>query len=171
MTAFTPREAAALLQAAAGAMEAELSVLPPAVLTHHPAPGEWCVQEVVGHLIEAERRGFAGRIRILLDEDDPALQTWDPDDVARQRHDCERNGAALVHEFIRLRAESAVLVAGLRAEDLRRSGRHPKVGTLHVQDLLHEWIHHDGNHFRQMLANVQSYVWPYMAGTQRFTIG
>ena len=171
MTAFTPREAAALLQGAAGAMEAALSVLPPAVLTHHPAPGEWCVQEVVGHLIEAERRGFAGRIRILLDDDDPALQTWDPDDVARQRRDCERDGAGLVDEFRRLRGESVTLVAGLRAEDLRRSGRHPKVGTLHVRDLFHEWIHHDANHFRQMLANVQSYVWPHMAGTQRFTTG
>lgn len=48
MTPLTPREAAALLQGAAGAIEAEMSVLPPAVLTHHPAPGEWCVQEVVG---------------------------------------------------------------------------------------------------------------------------
>jgi hypothetical protein len=171
MSALTPREAAALLQGAAGAMEAELSVLPSAALTHHPAPGEWCVQEVVGHLIEAERRGFAGRIRILLDDDDPALQTWDPDDVARGRRDCERDGVPLLEEFIRLRAQSVVLVAGLRADDLGRSGRHPKVGTLHVQDLLHEWIHHDGNHFRQILANIQSYVWPHMARTQRFTTG
>ena len=28
-----------------------------------PAPGEWSANECVGHLIEAERRGFAGRIR------------------------------------------------------------------------------------------------------------
>lgn len=34
--------------------------------TWHPAEGEWCVNEVLGHLIEAEARGFAGRIRQIL---------------------------------------------------------------------------------------------------------
>ena len=171
MSALEPRQAAALLQAAAGAIKAELSSFPAPLLKHHPAPGEWCAQEVVGHLIEAERRGFAGRIRILLDGDDPALDAWDPDEVARQRRDCERDATALLDDFIRLRAESVTLVAALRPDDLARSGRHPKVGALRVQDLLHEWIHHDGNHFRQILANVQSYVWPHMANTQRFTTG
>ena len=31
-----------------------------------PEPGEWSANECVGHLIEAERRGFAGRIRTIL---------------------------------------------------------------------------------------------------------
>jgi hypothetical protein len=171
VTAFTPREAAALLQGAADAIEAEMSALPPAVLTHHPAPGEWCVQEVVGHLIEAERRGFAGRIRIILSDDDPALQAWDQAEVARERHDCARDGKSLLDELMRLRAESVSLVAGLRPADLTRSGRHPKVGPLRVNDLLHEWIHHDRNHLRQILANVQSYAWPHMGNAQRFTTG
>jgi len=171
MSALAPREAAALLHAAAGAIEAELSGLPLAVLTHHPAPGEWCAHEVLGHLIEAERRGFAGRIRILLDGNDPALQTWDQNEVARQRRDCEREGIVLLDELVRLRAESVTLVAALRPDDLMRSGRHPKVGTLRVTDLLHEWVHHDRNHLRQILANVQSYVWPHMGNAQRFSTG
>jgi hypothetical protein len=171
MTALTPPEAAALLQTAAAAIKAEISGFAAALLRHHPAPGQWCAREVLGHLIEAERRGFAGRIRILLDGGDPQLQAWDPDEVARQRHDCERDTTALLDDFIRLRAESVTLVAALRPQDLTRSGRHPKVGPLHVQDLLHEWIHHDANHLRQILANVQSYVWPHMANTQRFTTG
>jgi hypothetical protein len=171
VSALTAREAAALLRAASEAIKTEMSELPPAILTHHPAPGEWCVQDVLGHLIEAERRGFAGRIRILLNEDDPALQTWDQVEVARRRHDCARDGKALLDEFMRLRAESVTLVAGLRPADLLRSGRHPKVGPLRVDDLLHEWIHHDRNHLRQILANVQSYVWPHMGNAQRFTTG
>ena len=171
MTALTPREAAALLQAAAEVIKAEMSVLPPAVLTHHPAPGEWCVQDVLGHLIEAERRGFAGRIRIILNDDDPALETWDQAEVARQRHDCARDGKALLDEFMRLRGDSVTLVAGLRPADLLRSGRHPKVGPLRIGELLHEWIHHDANHLRQILASVQSCVWPHMGNAQRFTTG
>jgi hypothetical protein len=166
---LTPREAGALLHAAAEAIDAEMSGLPPAALRYHPAKGEWCVHEILGHLIETERRGFAGRIRIILDEDDPAFQGWDQNEVARARGDCEREGTALLAEFQRLRAESVTLVATLRPEHLARSGRHPKVGVLHIGDLLHEWVYHDRNHLRQMLANVQAFVWPHLANAQRFS--
>jgi hypothetical protein len=171
VSAQTPRAAAALVQGIAGASAAAMSALPRAILTHHPAPGEWCVQEVIGHLIEAERRGFAGRIRIILNDDDPALETWDQAEVARQRHDCARDGKALLDECMRLRADCVTLVAGLRPADLLRSGRHPKVGPLRIGELLHEWIHHDRNHLRQILASVQSCVWPHMGNAQRFTTG
>ena len=43
-----------------------------------------------------------------------------------------------------------------------------EVGFLTVNDLLHEWIHHDANHLRQMLANIQTYTWPSMGNAQRF---
>ena len=60
------------------------------------------------------------------------------------------------------------LTAGLSAADLARGGRH-RVGFLTVRDLLHEWVHHDRNHMRQMLANVQAYAWPHMGNAQRFS--
>ena len=37
-----------------------------------------------------------------------------------------------------------------------------------VADLLHEWVHHDRNHLKQMLSNIQAYVWPHMANAQKF---
>jgi hypothetical protein len=42
------------------------------------------------------------------------------------------------------------------------------VATLSVGDLLHEWVHHDRNHLRQMLANVQAHAWPHMGKSQKF---
>ena len=125
---------------------------------------------MLGHLIEAERRGFAGRIRIILAGDTPALEAWDQDAVARARRDCERQWEALLAEFAALREDSATLVRGLGAAELARGGRHPKVGLLRVGDLLHEWVHHDRNHLRQILANVQGYVWPHMGNAQRFSL-
>jgi hypothetical protein len=50
-----------------------------------------------------------------------------------------------------------------------RGGLHPQVGRLTVDELLHEWVHHDGNHLRQALGNVQAYVWPNMGNARRFT--
>jgi len=83
--ALSPLDVAALLQATGTQLAAELGALPEAVLRHHPAPGEWCAKEVLGHLIEAERRGFAGRIRTLLAEDRPTFVGWEPADVGRRR--------------------------------------------------------------------------------------
>ena len=166
---LAPGDTARLLESAATAIRAELTALSDDVLGWHPAPGEWCVKEVLGHLIESERRGFAGRIRIILASDTPALEGWDQAEVARSRKDCARPMRGLLDELAALRAESAVLVRGLGAPELKRGGRHPKVGVLSVGDLLQEWVHHDRNHTRQALANVQAFVWPAMGAAQKFS--
>jgi hypothetical protein len=165
---LAPRQAAAILRAMARSIRVELSALPEAALRWHPGPGEWCVLEALGHLIEAEERGFSGRVRSILAEDEPAFATWDPPAVARERRDCERNPMELLAEFEARRAASVELVSSLAETDLARAGRHPEVGRLRIADLLHEWVHHDRNHVRQMLANVQAYVWPHMGNAQRF---
>jgi hypothetical protein len=165
-----PSAVAALLGAAATMIHAEMGALAPAALEFHPAPGEWCAKEVLGHLIECERRGFSGRIALILARDTPALEGWDQDAVARARHDCRRDWSALYREFRGLRDASVTQVAGLAPADLGRGGAHPTVGLLRVSDLLHEWVHHDRNHIRQMLANVQAYAWPHMGNAQRFSL-
>ena len=134
----------------------------------HFAPGEWCAREVVGHLIESERRGFAGRIRSMLDEDRPTSETWDQSVVARERHDCDKESRALVDEFVTLRRESVAMVKKLDVAALRRSGVHRKVGELFVPDLLHEWVHHDRNHTKQLLSIAMERAWPHMANAQKF---
>jgi hypothetical protein len=163
-----PREVARLLQSLGAAIETELRSLPEDAQTWHPGPNEWCARECLGHIVEAERRGFNGRIRTLVSESEPALVAWDQRAVARARNDCARSTADLVAEFAALRADSVALVGGLTPADLTRGGAHPHVGYLRVQDLLHEWLHHDRNHFRQMQANLQAYVWPSMANAQGF---
>jgi hypothetical protein len=167
---FTPAEAARLIAASADALAAEVRALPPRLATFHPAPGQWCANEVLGHLIEAERRGFAGRIRIILAApDEPRLERWDQNEVARQRRDCERDTADLLHELAALRADAVTLVARLGPDDLARAGLHPTVGRLRVDELLHEWVHHDRNHLKQILANVQAAAWPAMGNAQKFS--
>lgn len=158
---------AALLEASGAAYVSELDALGDDA-SFHPAPGEWCAKEVIGHVIEAEKRGFAGRIRRFIEQDSPHESGWDQVAVARQRRDCEQDPRMLRAEFDKLRADSISFVRGLQAEQLSRGGTHSKVGALTVRDLLHEWVHHDRNHLRQLLANTQSRVWPQMGGAQGF---
>jgi DinB family protein len=165
--AIDPARIADLLEAAAATILAELEALGPEA-RWRPAPGEWSANECLGHLLEAERRGFNGRIRRILAEDKPVLQGWDQVGVAVARRDHERLPVELLAEFLPLRADSIDLVRSLRAEDLSRTGMHDRVGELAIGDLLGEWVHHDRNHIRQILAVTQARVWPQMGNARRF---
>jgi hypothetical protein len=165
---FAPTAIAALLRAGLESVKAEAGALDQAQLSWRPAEDAWCINEVIGHLIEAERRGFAGRIQRFLETDRPLCETWDPPAVAHGRGDCARDGRDLVREFEQLRLESLRLVENLTPDQLDRSGLHPAVGELTVRDLLHEWVFHDRNHIQQIFDNVKALMWPRMGNSRRF---
>ncbi len=168
---MTPAEIADLLESGGEAFAGTLRSLNPELASWHPAKGEWCVNECAGHVIEAEKRGFAGRIRMILGADEPDLPGWDRASVGRARDDCAKPPRELADELSSLRAESVAMIRSLKPEQLPRGGNHADVGRLTVNDLLHEWVHHDGNHLRQALANVQAYVWGDMGNARRFSTG
>jgi hypothetical protein len=165
---MTPAEAADVLDTSGRAYVTILRSVPPDAASWRPAPGEWCANECLGHVIEAEKRGFAGRIRLILGADNPRLETWDQPAVAQARRDCEKPPEELIQEFEPLRRDSLVMLRSVREDQLAREGAHPRVGALTVNDLIHEWVHHDGNHLRQLVANIQAYVWPKMGNSRRF---
>jgi hypothetical protein len=150
-------------------MAAEVHALGPDRARRRPSPDAWCALEIVGHVIEAERRGFAGRSALLLDQDEPRLATWDPGAVAAARRDRDRDAAALASELLTLREASVRRLEGLTAADLARGGEHPDVGRLTVAELLHEWVHHDRAHLDQLLALTRALVWPHMGNARRFS--
>ena len=137
--------------------------MPDVLASWHPAEGEWCVKEVLAHLLICERLGFAGRIREILAEDNPSLKATGPADRA-----CENDLAAMLAAVAAQRAASVDLVRSLRPADLERAGIHERVGRLTVNDLIHEWVHHDRAHLKQIYSNLQAHVWPDMGGAQAF---
>lgn len=167
MAALSPDVIADLVLATGELVASELTALGPDA-AFHPAPGEWCAQEVAGHLIEAERRGFAGRIRQFLADPGARAVAWDQDAVERERGDCRRDTASLADELRALRRESVALIRGVTPAQLEAWGTHPKVGRITVGDLLHEWVHHDRNHTRQLLAVTQERVYPEMGNCRLF---
>src|SRR5438045_4507347 len=62
---LTTDHVAEYLEATCALIEAELAALD-ADSGWHFDEKEWCASQVVGHLVEAEKRGFAGRIREIL---------------------------------------------------------------------------------------------------------
>jgi hypothetical protein len=169
---LAPGQIADLLEASAAVVVAEIGALG-VESGWRPKVGEWSANECAGHLIEAERRGFSGRIRQILEAQPntpAALIAWDPPAVAEARRDHERPGSLLATEFAALRAESVAQVRALQPADLDRYGVHPDVGPLHVHELLGEWVHHDRNHIRQLLEVTQLRVWGQMGNARRFSL-
>ncbi len=164
-----PTRIAELLAATAATVEAELRALGEGGARWRPAVGEWCANEVVGHLVEADLRGFTGRMRMLMAEDEPQFLGWDQPRVAADRGDCAKSADELIAEFLPLRAEGIELVRQLTPGDLERAGRHNVVGRLTAGEIVAEWVHHDRNHVRQLLAIGQAIAWPQMGNARRFS--
>jgi len=162
----TTDQVAEYLEATCALIESELTALGDDSGWHFD-PKEWCANEVVGHLVEAEKRGFAGRIREILAGKEKT-SSWDQQLVAKARNDCARLGQSLWMEFMGVRNDSINLVRSLKPADFGKGIEHPKAGRLMVRDLLHEWIHHDRNHTKQLLAISQERAWPHMGNSQKF---
>ena len=82
-------------------------------LRRRPAPGEWAIIEVVGHLADTEERAL-GRVRRMLAEDDPELEPFDQEALAEQRHYLELD---LEEELARLEELRRQHLAELEALD------------------------------------------------------
>lgn len=169
LAALPTAQVAALLRAARDHIATELAAMGDPLAGWRPAHGEWSANECVGHIIEADRRGFAGRIRRMLAEDGVVEHGWNQVEVAAARRDWERPAADVIQEFRAGRDDAIALVDRLRTEDLTRTAVHDAVGVVTVSDLLHEWVFHDRNHIRQLLANSQARAWPLMGSARRFT--
>ncbi|HEY8823684.1 MAG TPA: DinB family protein [Candidatus Limnocylindria bacterium] len=163
---LTTDQVADYLEATCALVESELTALG-ADSSWHFDPNEWCANQVVGHLVEAEKRGFAGRIREIL-AGKPKTSSWDQAAVAKDRNDCARLGQSLWMEFMGVRNDSVKLVRSLKATGLSNGIEHPMAGRLTIRDLLHEWVSHDRNHTKQLLAIAQERVWPHMGNSQKF---
>jgi DinB family protein len=164
-------EVALLLGATARIVEAELGALGDGLAGWRPGPGEWCANEVVGHLVEADARGYGGRIRRILAAPpgtEPTEPGWDEPTVAAARADCEKPAAILVDELSASRRDAVELVLSLTQDDLGRGAIHAAVGRVTVAELLQEWCTHDRLHLQQLLKSVQARAWPVMGNTRRF---
>ena len=73
------------LRAAPVVLRALVEDIDDARLRRRPAPREWAIIEVVGHLADTEERALAP-VRRMLAEENPELAPFDQEALAEQRH-------------------------------------------------------------------------------------
>jgi hypothetical protein len=111
----------------------------------------WTIVEVVSHMADAEVVDWVPRLELIMS--DRPDRTFAPFD--RQGGFTRYKGwklGALVDEFDRLRRGNVerLLAYRLRPEDLQRTGEHPELGTVTLEQLLACWSTHDCAHLAQI---------------------
>ncbi len=101
--------------------KALLGGLPPAVATYRYAPGKWSVNEMVGHVIDAERI-FAGRALRFARADATPLPAFEQDDYVRNASFDSYPLADLAAEMESVRRSTIFLFRHLSEEAWMRRG-------------------------------------------------
>jgi DinB superfamily len=107
--------------------------------------------DVVGHLVHGERTDWMPRAKMILQCGES--QAFDPfDRFAQQRESEGKSLPQLLDEFARLRADNLRQLRSLNLtpQDLARRGRHPRLGTVTLSQLLATWAAHDMTHLHQV---------------------
>ena len=118
-------------------------------LSRRPAPGEWSVLELVGHLFDAEIV-MSGRYRWAISQDEPPLLGYDQDLwVARLRHN-EAQPDELLAVFSALRTANLRLWRRSTAEDRERVAMHSERGPESYGLMFRMLAGHDRFHLNQM---------------------
>jgi hypothetical protein len=136
-------------------LKRQLHGLEEAALRFRPAPDQWSIMEIVGHIVDVGAL-WPARIRQMLATDNPALAAVDPDWV-RQRDYHNKQPGFLLLTLAEQRAEFVEFVRVLRPAQLARPGIHPTRGPLTVEQGIAALADHDRGHSQQIAANLEDY--------------
>jgi len=131
-------------------LAAAVSGVPETILRSKPAPGKWCIQEIVGHLADSEVV-FAYRIRQVLADKDPKFAPIDQDAWAEHLGYMEASIPELVAQFGLERHHNLRLLRRVKIEDLSKSGFHPERNKqVTLEEIIRYWAGHGPNHLAQI---------------------
>jgi hypothetical protein len=123
-------------------------------LRRRPAPKEWSVLELLGHLVDAEIV-MSARFRWVISEDQPPLLGYDQDQwVARLRHNDDQPDELLA-VFSAVRAANLRLWRQSSADDRQRVAMHAERGPESYELMFRMLAGHDRFHLNQMRETVR----------------
>ncbi len=136
-----------------------ITALPPGVLVVQPSPDAWSVEQVLRHLLQVENAVIAERIRRMVREENPTFTSGPSVSVPSEP-------AAILNAWLAAREDSLAMLRALTPAQLARSGQHPRYGPITVREHVVEWAYHDLDHLRQILAALQSVLYPEIGAFQ-----
>lgn len=120
-----------------------------------PAMDRWSISEVLGHLAEAEVLGFRERVRVMMEEKNPAIESYDQN-AAYAAGKYAGLGRENLKKFCHERDRSLSFLRYVSPDVLGRKGQHSTIGSFTIGQLLNEWAFHDLGHIRQIAELLRS---------------
>jgi hypothetical protein len=110
----------------------------------------WSPYDVIGHLIHGERTDWIPRARHILAGETRPFDQFDP--TAQFTESQGQSLTELLARFASLRRDNLAALVGmnLTGEDLSRTGLHPDLGEVTLQQMLATWVVHDLDHVTQI---------------------
>ena len=118
-------------------------------LRRRPAPAEWSVLELLGHLADAEIV-MSGRYRWTISQDQPALLGYDQDKWVTRLHHNDDQPDQLLAIFSGLREGNLHLWGRTSADDRARVALHAERGPESYELMFRMLAGHDRFHLNQM---------------------
>ena len=118
-------------------------------LATKPAPGKWCIKEIIAHLLDGE--GILGsRVRMIAAHDRPPIPGYDQDAFAERLGPMNARTQDLLDDFSMARAVNLGLYDRLPEDAWDRVGIHAERGEESVRHLVTLYAGHDRHHMRQI---------------------
>ncbi len=149
---FQLDDAVPVLQRTPAVLRTLLGDLPAPWIRAIEGPGTWSPFDVLGHLIHGERTDWMPRVEHLLTHGEAVpFPAFD-----REAMFAASRGLALgelLETFATLRTDSLTRLEALRLQDadLARTGRHPALGVVTLEQHLATWVAHDLSHISQIV--------------------
>jgi len=118
-------------------------------LHQRPAPGKWCIAEILAHLADVEIV-VGWRIRTILGAPGTPIQAMDQDAWVTAGHYDKRDPRKSVELFRVLREANLALFQTLTPEQWQHHGVHSERGVETVEHIVRLYAGHDLNHTRQI---------------------
>jgi hypothetical protein len=135
-------------------------------LETRPAPGKWCIKEIVAHLADGEVI-LGSRYRFIGAHDRPPLLGYDQDAFAERLGPMNAKAADLADDFAMARAVNLGLLERLPADAWDRVGLHAERGEESIRSSVATYAGHDRIHLAQ-IETIRTGLFP-KAGKKRVT--
>ncbi|GIZ09016.1 DinB family protein [Flavobacterium sp. UMI-01] len=138
--------------------------IPTDMLTTKENEDRWSIKEVVAHLIICEKTNWLDRINIILYKGNN--QPFVPIDmVIHFKLAQEKTFEELISEFQerREKAITKIRLLNLQPSDFNKTGLHPTLGKVNLEQLLATWATHDLSHLIQV-SRILAKQYDHMVG-------
>ncbi len=123
-----------------------------------PDSTQWCMLEVLCHLIDEEKDDFRERLKKTLENPEIPFMPIDPLAWVKERNYMGQDFDKKIKEFLHERDKSIYWLQSLSTPNWKNSTLHPTAGVMTAEKLFVNWVAHDYHHIRQLVRLKYGYL-------------